>query len=213
MSNDQLLDSLVGDLKPVRPRRFRSDLLTISAVCIVELALYLLFDAARQDLMPAMQLPSFWWKLGSLGVLTTIGAITAIRSFDPANSPRPGLRMIVSLVAATLVLGWAIDAANTGGAALSDRLNWREGMDCVFAMTALSIPVIVAFGILMRRGAPTDPFGSALAIGVASATWGAFVFVFNCPHDDPLYITVWYAVGCAGIALAGRFLLPLINRW
>jgi hypothetical protein len=29
------------------------------------------------------------------------------------------------------------------------------------------------------------PPGTALAAGVSSAAWGAFVFVFACPSDDP----------------------------
>jgi Negative regulator of sigma F len=40
---------------------------------------------------------------------------------------------------------------------------------------------------LIRRGASTDRAGTALAAGLASAAWGAFVFVFACPSDDPLY--------------------------
>lgn len=213
MSTEQLLDDLVADLQPVKPRRVRNDLLLLAGVGAVELALFLLFGAARHDLMLAMKLPSFWWKLGSLGVLTAIGAVTAIHSFDPAASPRRGLRTMAYVIAVTLVFGWIIDAASAGGAALWARLMWRHGIDCVFAMTVLSIPAIVALGILMRRGAPTDRSGSAMAVGATSAAWGAFVFVFNCPHDDPLYIAVWYAIGCAIIALAGRLLLPLINRW
>jgi hypothetical protein len=72
---------------------------------------------------------------------------------------------------------------------------------------------VAALGLLMRRGAPTDRPGSALAIGVASAGWGAFLFTFRCPHDDPLYIAVWYGLGCAIVAGLGYLALPRIARW
>ena len=49
----------------------------------------------------------------------------------------------------------------------------------------LSIPPAVAFGVLVRGGAPTDRSGTAMAAGLLSATWGAFVFVFAGPSDDP----------------------------
>jgi hypothetical protein len=39
------------------------------------------------------------------------------------------------------------------------------------------------------------------------------VFVFACPHDDPLYVAVWYTVGCGLVTLVARLLLPLLTRW
>lgn len=213
MSTDRLLDDLVADLAPVRPRRPRRDLMLLVGVGVAELALFLLFGAARHDIMLAMKLPSFWWKVGSLGALSVVGAVTAVRSLDPSVSPRQGLRLFAALVGLVLVIGWVIDASEGSIATLSARLMWRHGIDCVFAMVVLSIPAIVALGILMRRGAPTDRHGSAMAAGAAGAAWGAFVFVFNCPHDDPFYIAVWYIVGCSIVMAAGRLLLPLVSRW
>jgi len=160
-----------------------------------------------------MQLPTFWWKLGSLGVLTVVGVATALRSRDPAASPRRGLRIFALLLGVAIALGWVIDALAPGAGALWARLRWRHGVECVFTMVVLSIPAIVALGLLLRRGVPTDRKGSALAAGAAGAAWGAFVFAFRCPDDDPFYVAVWYPVGCSMIALAGRLVLPRIIRW
>ena len=55
---------------------------------------------------------------------------------------------------------------------------------------ALSIPPAVARGVLVRGGAPTDRAGTALAAGLSSAAWGAFVFVFACPSDAPLHCSL-----------------------
>ena len=77
----------------------------------------------------------------------------------------------------------------------------------------LAMPAILVLGVMMRRGAATDPQATALAVGVAAAAWGGFIFVFNCPHDDPLYTIVWYSASVAAIALAGRIVLPLLTRW
>jgi hypothetical protein len=60
----------------------------------------------------------------------------------------------------------------------------------------------------MRRAAPTHPADSALASGIAASTCGAFIFAFCCPMNDPLYITVWYAVACAVVTAVARWLLP-----
>jgi hypothetical protein len=67
--------------------------------------------------------------------------------------------------------------------------------------------------LLMRRGAPTDTRGTSLLVGLAAAAWGAFVFVFACPFNDPLYIAVWYSVGCGTVTLLSRFVLPRLAHW
>ena len=213
MTSERLIDDLAAGLAPVRRRTDRRDAILIGLLGVIELSLFLMMGMARHDIMLAMKLPSFWWKLGSLGLLTVVGVVTAVRSFDPAASPRRGLRWIGWLAGLALLVGWVIDAGRGGGGALVARLAWRHGVDCVFAMAVLSIPMLIALGLLMRRGAPTDRAGSALAVGLAGAAWGAFVFVFQCPHDDPFYIAVWYGVGCGLVALAGRLLVPLVTRW
>jgi hypothetical protein len=77
----------------------------------------------------------------------------------------------------------------------------------------LSLPAVIGLGLLMRRGAPTDTGGTSLAVGITAAAWGAFVFVFACPYDDPLYIVVWYSVGCGLVTLLARLALPHLTRW
>jgi hypothetical protein len=77
----------------------------------------------------------------------------------------------------------------------------------------LSIPPAIALGGLIRRAAPTDRSGTALAAALSSAAWGAFVFVFACPSDDPLYIAVWYTVGCSIVTVLGRVVLLRLSRW
>ena len=106
--------------------------------------------------------------------------------------------------------GWLIDAAGNGLADLVRRLAWTQGLQCVWKMVVLSIPAAVVLGGLIRRGAPTDRSGTALAAGLSSAAWGAFVFVFACPSDDPLYIAVWYTVGCSIVTLLGRAILDAV---
>jgi hypothetical protein len=208
-----LVDELAADLRPVRRRNVGVETLAIAALCAIELALWLMAGMARPDLIHVMETtPTFCWKMSSAGVLAVIGAATAIASLDPPASPRRGLAWIatgVALFLASACLGVAI-------VGLSDpiaRLDWRDGVDCVARLVLLSIPPIAAFGLLMRRAAPTDLAGTAMACGVAAAAWAAFVFMFACPHDDPLYIAVWYTIGCAVCALVARAILPRLARW
>ena len=213
MSPDQLVNRLVADLKPVRRRNAATEAVLLALAGAAELALFLGLGFMRPDMPMAMEQPSFWWKLGSLGVIAVVGATVAVLSFDPVASPRRGLRWLVALAAVCLAAGWFVDAARAGVPALMERLHWRDGLGCVAKMTALSVPAVVGFGLLMRRGAATDAGGTALASGVAAAAWGAFVFVFACPFDDPLYIAVWYATGCGLVTGFARLALPRLARW
>ena len=213
MAIDHLVDRLVSELTPVRRRTPWRDALVLAALCAVELGLFLSVGLMRPDLHMAMDLPSFWWKLASMGLIALVGGTVTILSFDPVASPRRGLRWLLAIVAIAVAAGWVIDASRDGWPGLAARLNWRDGLTCVYQMVLLSVPPIVGLGLLMRRGAPTDVAGTALSAGVAGGAWGTFVFVFACPYDDPLYLAVWYTVGCGLVAVFARLVLPRLTRW
>jgi hypothetical protein len=213
MRTDLLVDRLTQDLRPVRPRSIRREVLLLALLGAVEIAAFLGMGFMRPDIPIAMEAPSFWWKLTSMGLIAVLGAGVAILSADPVRSPRHGLRWILVCIVMIFASGWLIDAASNGLEGLFLRLDWTQGLQCVWKMVLLSIPPAVTLGGLIRRGAPTDRSGTALAAGLSSAAWGAFVFVFACPSDDPLYIAVWYTVGCSIVTVLGRAILMRLSRW
>jgi hypothetical protein len=213
MRTDSLLDRLSQDLRPVRRRSILREALFLLLLGAVEVAAFLGMGFMRPDMPMAMEAPSFWWKLSSMGLIAVLGASVAILSSDPVRSPRRGLVWILICIVAIFATGWLIDAAGNGLADLLRRLDWPQGVQCVWKMVVLSIPPAIALAVLLRRGAPTDLAGTALAAGLSSAAWGAFVFVFACPSDDPLYIAVWYTVGCSIVTILGRAILVPLSRW
>lgn len=213
MTYDSLIDRLTADLKPVRRRRVALDILIVAAICAVELGLFFAMGAARTDMAGMMSASSFWWRLASLGTIALISGTVAVLSFNPAYSPRREIRWLVVVVAICLAFGLSINAGPDGFETIIHRLNWVDGVQCVYKMVLLSIPPAIGLGILMHRGAPTDVRGTAWLAGLAAAAWGAFVFVFACPFDDPLYVAVWYGTGCGIVTLVSRFVLPRLARW
>lgn len=213
MRTESLIDRLSENLRPVRRRSIMREALLLLLLAVVEITAFLGMGFMRPDMPMAMEAPSFWWKLTSLGLIAFLGAGVAILSVDPMRSPQRGLRWILVCILAIFVSGWLIDAADSGFTDLLRRLDWTHGLQCVWKMVALSIPPAIALGMLVRRGAPTDRAGTALAAGLSSAAWGAFVFVFACPSDDPLYIAVWYTVGCSIVTVVGRAVLLRLSRW
>jgi hypothetical protein len=210
---NDFLDGLVSDLKPVRPRRPYLEALMLAGLCLAELALWLALDQARPHLMQVAQTtPAFWWKLASFGLVAGLGATTAISSFNPAVSPRRGLMWIAAAIALYLIGGLFL-VGPAGRMGILQRLDWRDGVECLGRVVLLSAPVMVVLGAFMRAGAPTHRAQTALASGICAAAWAAFVFTFACPHDDPLYVVVWYTLACALSAVVARVLLPTVTRW
>ncbi len=213
MRTDLLIDRLTSELKPVRRRTAWGDALALGVLCALEIGLFMAFGMMRPDMPAAMHMPSFWWKLVSVGLIAAVSGAVAIISLDPLHSPRRGLRWIVALIALSPASGWVLDASRDGFSAVISRLDWPNGLQCLYKIVVLSVPAVIGLGLLMRRGAPTDRNGTALAAGLAAAGWGAFVFVFACPFDDPLYVAVWYSLGCGAVTLFARLTLPRQARW
>jgi hypothetical protein len=213
MSFDSLIDRLSRNLKPVRPRRLWRDAAIITAICVTEIVVFFALGAALPDMPMRMQQPTFWWRLVSLGLIAMISAVPAILSFTPTYSPRRPLRRLFVVVGVCLAAGLCISAGPDDLKSLAGRIDWTDGVQCAAKMIALSVPPVLGLGVLMRRGAPTDGSGTALLVGIAGAAWGAFVFVFACPFNDPLYIAVWYTVGCGAVVLVSRATLPRLARW
>ena len=210
---DALIDRLATDLAPVRPRSAARDLALVAVLALAELGLFLLAGYMRPDMGLMLGEPAMWWKLASFAALAIAAGAATVAALDPTRDAGPALRLVVALALVAVATGWLIDAAAAGPAALAARLNWREGLHCLGATTLLALPPLIALGLLLRRGAPTRPRSTALAAGLAAAAWGAFVFVFNCPHDDPLYTLVWFSLSIALIALGARLILPPLTRW
>ncbi len=213
MVNDALIDSLVGDLRPVPPRNVGRLITILVTLAAIELAGFLALGTMRPDIGTALGRAAFWWKMVGLGILAVLGAHVALGSFDPVSSPRRGLRRWGLALAGLVLIGAAIDVAGQGLGDLPGRLMWHMGIECLTVMTVLSVPPVIALGLMMRRGAPTDRQASAVAVGLAAAAWGAFIFAFHCPSDDPVYIVFWYALGSGVITLLARAILPLAARW
>ncbi len=213
MKLESLIDELTEDLTPVKPRRFWADLLVLALIAAVELALLFALGIAHLDLERLATQPTMGWRLVSLGVIALMSGFLAVRSFDPVYSAKDALRWLAVIVALCLAYGLIVDGPPAGTASLLQRLDWRSGIQCASKIVLLSLPPLAALALLCRRGAPTDLRRTPLLSGLAAAAWGAFVFVFACPFNDPLYIVVWYGIACGLVTLAARVMMPRLARW
>ena len=208
MSNEALIFELSSELAPVRRRSMVREGALVLALCAVELALFLSMGVMRPDMSHMAGSPYLIWRVASLGLLAVAACVLAIRSFSPTARPRRGLMLACALAILAIVGGAFVIPEGLSDRRLLDRIDPASGMMCATSIFVLSLPIVALLGALMRRAAPTQPRLSALASGIAAGACGAFVFAFCCPFNDPLYVVVWYSVGCAEVAAAARWRLP-----
>jgi hypothetical protein len=212
MSNDALILRLSADLTPVRRYSPWREAGLLAAVCAIELALVLGAGLMRPDMARAIGSVFMLWKLGGLAVLALASGGAAVRSFSPMAAPGRGPRLVLVLVGVMVVAGAFVGSYGSRGGALLDRLAPGHGLLCALSIVVMAAPILAVLRVLMQRGAPTHPRGSALAAGMAAATSGALIFAFCCRYNDPLYVVVWYAVGCMAVTGLARWLLPVRFR-
>jgi hypothetical protein len=213
MKLDSLIEQLAEDLAPVRPRRFWVDIAIMALIAVIELALLFAVGFAHLDMHLMMTQPTMGWRIVSLGLISLVSGFLAIRSFDPTYSAKGSLRWLALIIAICLASGIVMGGTPAVLASVIHRLDWTSGVQCASKIVLLSLPPVIGLAVLGRRGAPTDIRRTPLLIGLAAAAWGAFVFVFACPFNDPLYIVAWYGIGCGVVVLTARLLLPRFVRW
>ena len=208
MSHDALITGLVTDLDPVRRRSVAREAGLVLMLAAVELGLFLSLGTMRDDMGAMIGSPYMLWKLGGLALLALASGTVAIRSLSPTTHPRRDLARVAVLVGLTVIAGALIDPMAGSGQTVLQRLSPANGLLCSLCIAVLALPMLAMLTLLMRRGAPTRPRTSAWAIGLAAGTWGALVFAFCCPVNDPLYVATWYCVGCTTVAVMAWWLLP-----
>ncbi len=213
MKLDALIERLTEDLSPVRPRRVWIDALIIALIAAGELALLFAVGIAHLDMHRVMSQPTVGWRIVSLGLISLVSGWLAIRSFDPTFSARGSMRWLALIVVLCVAYGVLTSGLPVAVASIVQRLAWHSGVQCASKIVLLSIPPLLALAVLGHRGAPTDLRRTPLLIGLAAAAWGAFVFVFACPFNDPLYILTWYGLACGIVTLVARLVLPRFARW
>lgn len=212
MNSDELVRSLVADLRPVRrPRHVDARValwatLAVSLVCVGSYAL-----GARPDLARKLHDPAYLAESAALLLLFVSSARRAFHLSIPGVERSPLARTIPILE----LLAWILLIAHRWSAGASDSLpgavSWMGGLPCVGRMLGLALTPAVAIIFTLRKAAPLarawTGFFAVLSVSALAILGTQMV----CMKDEPGHLLVWHvgpvlAVALAGIG-AGRLLL------
>ena len=211
MDTDRLIRSLAADHES-RTRPLAATLAPALLIALlVSLTMLLATVGLRKDLMVAMRNPLFDLKF----VVTLSLALPALAISLHLSRPEASLRgwgWMLLAPPAILLLGIAGEMMMMPQRPpMMTRLMGRSAMLCLTAIPLLSLPLLAAALIVLRRGAPSRPALAGAMAGLLSAGLAATIYAAHCIDDSPLFVATWYTLATALVtaigALAGAKLL------
>jgi hypothetical protein len=74
---------------------------------------------------------------------------------------------------------------------------------CMTAIPLMSLPLLAAALIGLRRGAPSRPAVAGAIAGLLSAGFAATLYASHCTDDSPLFVATWYTIATALVTAVG----------
>ncbi|MEO1657140.1 MAG: DUF1109 domain-containing protein [Pseudomonadota bacterium] len=205
-----LIDGLTESMQPVMRRRPGREVMILAGIGLLQLAgtMALLGDNAMAVFSNDMR--GITLKAVMLAASTVMFVLLAFRSLLP-TTPKQGklMAMAGALVTAFGLITLSWDFGGSAQAALMP----PKGIVCLLSSISFALPMFITLTLFMRGGAPTQPRMTALLIGLASGSWGVFVYGLQCPFTNVAYVALWYGGAVSLVTLAAAVILPRFSRW
>jgi hypothetical protein len=202
METEQLIRTLAADnAHRARPVGFVLTVALLSAAP-VSVAMFFAGLGVRPDVMTAMHNPFFDMKF----VVTLAMAISAIAVSLHLSRPEASLRgwgWLLLIPAGILVLEIGSEMMMPQRLPMMTRLIGSNSRTCMTAIPLLSLPLLGAALIGLRRGAPARPAVAGAIAGILSAGLAATLYASHCTDDSPLFVATWYPIATALVATIG----------
>ncbi len=207
-----VIDSLVGDLEPVRPldpKRPVAIILALTAAIAIAVVASL---GVRADLLASEPQAIFLLRTG---VLALIGAATLAAAMSAAHpgvgKQHDGWRWALGFGAifpvSTLIL------AIVDGGISTTILTSPSARACISAGLIGGLALGAPLTLWLRGGAVVDAARTGWLVGFASGAFALLAYNIHCPNDAVTYIGLWYTSALGMAAIAGRLLVPRFLRW
>ncbi|NVN87087.1 MAG: DUF1109 domain-containing protein [Rhodopseudomonas sp.] len=202
MDTDRLIQSLAADAgnraMPVAPVLAASLLVAIP----VSAAMLLSTIGLRPDIMTAMHNPFFDLKFVVTLALAMSAVAVSLHLSRPEASAQ-GWILLLLIPVAVLALAIGAEMMVPQRQPMMRRLVGNNAMLCVSTIPLLSLPLLAAALLALRRGAPARPALAGALAGLVSAGLAATLYAAHCNDDSPLFVAAWYTLSAALVAAIG----------
>ncbi|HKP55797.1 MAG TPA: NrsF family protein [Polyangiales bacterium] len=209
-TSDELIPSLVAELRPVRPLAGPTHRALRWAAGG---AVFVFAGAAalglRGDLASQLRNPHYLRESAALALTIALSA----RSAFELGIPNLARDVRWPLAAIAVLLTWCVQVA-LAVAPLPElplvlARFWRSGLACVHRTTWLALAPALGISWMLRRGAPLERSAAGLFAALAAAALATLGTQFICVNDEPWHALVWHVApvilaGLAGSALGTR---------
>lgn len=208
-----LIDSLVGDLRPVGAAALpRRTLTALVAGALVSLLVVLGLWGVRPDIVAALSGAAFWIKETFVLVLVVAGFAAVLRLSRPDGRAAGPAALALGAFLALAAMA-AIQFAITPQGLWRHLLMGATAAVCPWLIIALSGPILAGALAMMRRMAPTRLRRAGAAAGFAAGALSALVYSVSCDESAMPFILVWYGGAIAVVTVIGAALGPKVLRW
>jgi hypothetical protein len=212
METEQLIRTLAADnMHRARPVGLVLTLALLAAAPI-SLTIFFAILGMRPDVMTAMRNPFFDMKF----VVTLALAISAIAVSLHLSRPEASLRgwgWLLLIPAGVLALEIGGEMMMPQRLPMMTRLIGSNSRVCMMAIPLLSLPLLAAALVGLRRGAPTRPAVAGAIAGMLSAGLAATLYASHCTDDSPLFVATWYTIATALMATIGALVGSRVLRF
>jgi len=205
MDTEQLIRTLAADNSHrARPVSYAL-MLALLAAAPVSLLIFFAELGVRPDIMTAMKNPFFDLKFAVTLALAISAIAVALHLSRPEASLR-GFGWYLLIPAGLLVAGISGEMMMPQRAPMMTRVIGNNSKYCTVAITAMSLPLLIAALFGLRHGAPSRPAISGAIAGLLSAGLAAALYASHCTDDSPLFVATWYTLATALVAAVGALI-------
>ncbi|EJZ18670.1 DUF1109 domain-containing protein (plasmid) [Rhizobium sp. Pop5] len=210
---DDIIESLVGDLKPVPRHALRRRLaLGIAPALGLSLLLMLVILGLRVDMHEALVLPVFWIKSAYNALIAAAALLAAHRLSRPDGSKGRFFGLLAIIFAAMAAVA-AIQLTMAPAADYRVLILGSSALHCPLLIFAFALPVYAGAVWALRRAAPVDLNLTGFVAGIAAGAAGAWVYSWFCTENGMPFVLIWYSIGILLTGAFGALTGPRLLRW
>jgi hypothetical protein len=166
----------------------------------------------RPDIAAAAETVRFPFKL----LVTLTLAVSAFGCVRALSRPEvPSRRAVACLAAAPALIVVAVVAelfvlpSKTWSATMIG----TNSIVCLTYIPLIGLGPLAIFLLALRHGAPTKLGRAGAIAGLLAGGIAASFYAAQCNNDSPLFVSVWYTIAIAGLAILGAVGARQFARW